>query len=112
MITGREQLWRGLGRLAQSALELMLNTLSFARIGAFALAHAALSNALLELASLIEVPALQIMALLLGHALIIVIEALVVFVQTTRLILFEFFTRFLRANGRIFRPLESPGTRP
>jgi len=112
LITGRAQLWRGLGRLAQSALELMLNTLSFARIGAFALAHAAMSNALLELASLIEVPALQIMALLLGHALIIVIEALVVFVQTTRLILFEFFTRFLRADGRIFRPLESPGTRP
>jgi vacuolar-type H+-ATPase subunit I/STV1 len=33
----------------------------------------------------------------------------VVFVQTTRLILFEFFTHFLRAEGRLFRPVAGPG---
>jgi V/A-type H+-transporting ATPase subunit I len=35
-------------------------------------------------------------------------EGLLVFVQSTRLVLFEFFTRFLRADGRLFRPLHGP----
>ena len=29
-------------------------------------------------------------------------------IQTTRLVLFEFFTRFLAAPGRVFRPLPAP----
>jgi len=35
-------------------------------------------------------------------------------VQTTRLVLFEFFTRFLRADGRLFRPAHGrePGEHP
>jgi len=106
--TGSRPLWHGLGRLAQSTLELVLNTLSFARIGAFALAHAALSHALLEIVALVEPPLVEAILLVLGHALIIAVEGLVVFVQTTRLVLFEFFSRFLRADGRLFRPLESP----
>jgi V/A-type H+-transporting ATPase subunit I len=40
-----------------------------------------------------------------GNALIIAIEGLVVGIQTTRLVLFEFFIRFLRGSGRAFRPL-------
>ncbi len=98
-------LLRGLGRLLMSAVELALNTLSFLRVGAFAIAHAALSKTLIGLTGMIETPALQILALVLGHGLIILVEGLVVFVQTTRLILFEFFIRFLRAEGRLFRPL-------
>ena len=42
------------------------------------------------------------------NALVIVLEAMVVSIQTTRLVLFEFFTRFLRAQGRAFRPLPAP----
>ena len=101
-------LLRGSGRLVFSTFELSLNTLSFLRVGAFALAHAALSHTLLHLVGLIEHPLLQAVALLLGHAVIILVEGLVVFVQTTRLILFEFFIRFLRAEGRLFRPVAGP----
>jgi V/A-type H+-transporting ATPase subunit I len=32
----------------------------------------------------------------------------VVTIQTTRLILFEFFIRFLQGTGRSFRPLAAP----
>ena len=45
------------------------------------------------------------LALLLGNLLGLVLEALLVYVQTTRLVLFEFFTRFLREEGRLFSPL-------
>ena len=40
-----------------------------------------------------------------GDAFVIALEAMVVGIQTTRLVLFEFFIRFLRGTGRAFRPL-------
>ena len=46
--------------------------------------------------------------LLLGNLVVIMLEGLVVTVQTTRLILFEFFIRFLQGSGRVFRPLAAP----
>ena len=103
-ITGR-RLIPGMGRLALSGLELTLNTLSFARVGAFAVAHTALTHSVLEIATQFDQKAVEMGVLLVGHASIIIFEGLVVYVQTTRLILFEFFTRFLRAEGRLFRPL-------
>ena len=98
----------GLGRLAYSTLELLLNTLSFGRVGAFAIAHTALTHTVVDIAAQFDRPAAEIAVLVIGHASIILLEGLVVFVQTTRLILFEFFTRFLRAEGRLFRPLGKP----
>ena len=47
--------------------------------------------------------------LVIGNIVIIALEGLVVSIQTTRLVLFEFFTRFLRVSGRRFRPLPAPG---
>jgi V/A-type H+-transporting ATPase subunit I len=44
----------------------------------------------------------------LGNVVILVLEAMVVSIQTTRLILFEFFMRFLFGTGRAFRPLSPP----
>jgi V/A-type H+-transporting ATPase subunit I len=46
--------------------------------------------------------------LVVGNALILVVEGLVVSIQTTRLVLFEFFTRFFHGEGREFRPLAAP----
>ncbi len=93
-----------LGDLLLSVFELAMNTLSFLRVGAFALAHAALSHAILTLADSVESVWLQGLILLIGNVFAVVMEGLLVFVQTTRLVLFEFFTRFLRADGRLFRP--------
>jgi V/A-type H+-transporting ATPase subunit I len=101
-------LLRGIGHLLQSVFELALNTFSFLRVGAFALAHAGLSSAILGLAGGIEETAARIVFLIIGHTLVVAVEGLVVFVQTTRLVLFEFFIRFLQADGRVFRPLPLP----
>jgi len=46
----------------------------------------------------------------LGNLFALALEGLLVFVQTTRLVLFEFFIRFLHTEGRLFRPLEVAGT--
>lgn len=48
-------------------------------------------------------------ALILGNLFTLVLETLLVYALTTRLVLFEFFTRFLLEEGRLFRPLRPPG---
>jgi V/A-type H+-transporting ATPase subunit I len=105
----------GLGALAElveRTLQILINTLSFARVGAFALAHAGLSSAIVSLMNASNSPLVQILVLVLGNAIVIVLEGLVVSIQTTRLVLFEFFTRFLAAEGRVFRPLPAPPSSP
>ncbi|MBF0462374.1 MAG: ATPase [Magnetococcales bacterium] len=97
-----------LGHLLEVTMQLAVNTLSFARVGAFALAHAGLSQAVVTLAGLTDQAWAAFLVLLLGNLLVIVLEGLVVSVQTTRLILFEFFIRFLKGEGRPFRPLVPP----
>jgi V/A-type H+-transporting ATPase subunit I len=89
----------------ETLLQLLVNTLSFVRVGAFALAHAGLAAAINALCAGIGTRWLAILGLALGNALLIVIEALVVGIQTTRLVLFEFFIRFLRGDGRALKPL-------
>ena len=97
-----------LTELLESVLQILVNTLSFVRVGAFALAHAGLSLAVVGLTEAPDSLVGKAVVLVLGNALIIVLEGLIVGIQTTRLVLFEFFVRFLRAEGRPFRPLMPP----
>ncbi|NOR39673.1 MAG: ATPase, partial [Gammaproteobacteria bacterium] len=101
-------LFGALGRLLEDGLRLLVNTVSFARVGAFALAHAGLSSALVALSESVTSTIATILIVVLGNALVIILEGLVVSIQTTRLVLFEFFMRFLRGSGRPFRPIASP----
>lgn len=97
----------GIGHLLESGMQILVNTLSFARVGAFALAHSSLSAAVVTLSEAAPWWG-SALILVLGNALIIALEGLVVSIQTTRLVLFEFFNRFLRGTGRVFRPLPAP----
>lgn len=97
-----------LGHLLEQVLQLAINTLSFARVGAFALAHAGLSAAIVALAQASGHPVAAVAVMFVGNVIVIVLEGLVVSVQATRLVLFEFFIRFLRGGGRVFRPLPLP----
>ena len=96
----------------ESLLQLVVNTISFVRVGAFALAHAGLSMAVVGLSEAADSLFFTVLILILGNVLIIALEGLVVAIQTTRLVLFEFFIRFLRAEGRPFRPLVPLVTTP
>ena len=94
--------------LVERTLQILINTLSFARVGAFALAHAGLSSAIVALMDAADGALVKSLVLVAGNAIVLVLEGLVVSIQTTRLVLFEFFTRFLTAEGRVFRPLPAP----
>ncbi len=101
---------KALGELVESMLQLAVNTVSFVRVGAFALAHAGLSAAVIGMAAATGGGLGWLLVMILGNALIIALEGLIVGIQTTRLLLFEFFIRFLTAEGRQLRPLTGPGT--
>ena len=100
----------GFGQLVQSTIEMLINTLSFARVGAFALAHAALESAVIGVADGVQSTVAAALIIVVGNLLVIVIEGMVVSIQTTRLIVFEFFARFFEARGRRFSPAPLPPT--
>jgi V/A-type H+-transporting ATPase subunit I len=106
--TGPRTALTALAELVETILQLLVNTVSFARAGAFALAHAGLSVAIVGLADA-SGPLFYLPVLVLGNAFVLALEGLVVGIQTTRLLLFEFFIRFLTGGGREFRPLVPPG---
>jgi V/A-type H+-transporting ATPase subunit I len=94
--------------LIERLLQILINTLSFARVGAFALAHAGLSSAIVALMDAGGNIVAKALVLVIGNVIVLVLETMVVSIQTTRLVLFEFFTRFLTAEGRVFHPLPAP----
>ncbi len=78
--------------------------------GECAHAHGGRSLAFITMAEATQSPVAAVLILLLGNVVVIMLEGLVVTIQTTRLILFEFFIRFLRGSGRSQRAEHAPGT--
>ena len=96
-----------LAEFVEKLMQLLVNTVSFSRVGAFALAHAGLSAAVVGLARTAGGAGFWII-IVAGNALILTLEGLVVGIQATRLMLFEFFIRFLEGEGRALAPLSPP----
>ncbi|MDH5737605.1 MAG: hypothetical protein OEZ23_04810, partial [Gammaproteobacteria bacterium] len=107
-----DALAHSIGDLLEYLLQLLVNTISFVRVGAFTLAHAGLGISVYSLAESSGHWVWSLAILIAGNIGIIALEGLVVFVQTTRLLLFEFFIRFLKASGRPFLPMVPPTYSP
>ena len=84
------------------------NTVSFVRVGAFALSHAVLNFTILTLTEMVGGPASVggIIVLIAGNALIIVLEGMIVAIQVIRLQYYEFFSKFFHETGREFKPFK------
>jgi V/A-type H+-transporting ATPase subunit I len=90
--------------LFESVISLLSNTLSFVRVGAFAVAHGGLSLAIFALAG--EEPDLGFwITILLGNLFIIGFEGLIVGIQTMRLHYYEILGKFFHGGGMRFEPL-------
>jgi V/A-type H+-transporting ATPase subunit I len=90
--------------LFESVISLLSNTLSFVRVGAFAVAHGGLSLAIFSLAG--EEPGLGFwITILLGNIFIIGFEGLIVGIQTMRLHYYEILGKFFHGGGMRFEPL-------
>ncbi len=88
----------------ESILNYLANTLSFLRVAAFSLNHAALAIAVFTLANMIGNPGDWIM-IILGNLFIVIVEGGIVTIQVLRLEYYEGFSRFFRGDGRVFIPL-------
>ncbi|MGC9469300.1 MAG: V-type ATP synthase subunit I [Anaerolineae bacterium] len=97
----------GLFELFETLLSLISNTLSYVRMGAFAVAHGALGLVVFILARLVD-PSEGVgywIVALLGNLLVIGFEGMIVGIQTLRLEYYEFFSKFFTGRGKPYRPL-------
>jgi V/A-type H+-transporting ATPase subunit I len=83
-------------------LSFFSNTLSFVRIGAFAVSHAAMMEVVLMLAGA-EAGHPNWIAVVLGNLFVMGMEGLIVGIQVLRLEYYEMFSRFYKGDGRPFR---------
>ncbi|MCD6520756.1 MAG: hypothetical protein J7M05_12640 [Anaerolineae bacterium] len=98
--------------LFETLISYISNTLSYVRLGAFAVAHAGLSTVVFLFADAVgdglTGTILRALILIFGNILIIGFEGLIVAIQTMRLEYYELFGKFFKGEGIPFKPLTLP----
>jgi V/A-type H+-transporting ATPase subunit I len=98
--------------LFEALISYISNTLSYVRLGAFAVAHAGLSTVVFLLADMIGSGSSgsvgRAAVIVFGNIFVIGFEGLIVAIQTLRLEYYEFFGKFFKGDGIPFRPLSLP----
>jgi V/A-type H+-transporting ATPase subunit I len=99
--------FRSLFELFEVLISLLSNSISFVRVGAFAIAHVGLVEVVFILAQLVS-PGQGIgywLVVAFGNLFIIGFEGVIVGIQTLRLTYYEFFSKFFNGGGMRYEPL-------
>lgn len=93
----------------EAILSYLANTISFVRLAAYAMSHAALIFAAFVLAAQVRDFSfggsfLSLLVIILGNLIAIVLEGVIVSVQALRLEYYEFFGKFFSGGGKPFEP--------
>lgn len=91
--------------LIETILSFLSNTISFIRVGAFAINHVGLFLAFATMAKMVNQPIAGIFILILGNVIIICLEGLIVFIQGLRLEYYELFNKYFKGDGREYIPV-------
>lgn len=91
--------------VVETLLSMFSNTLSFIRVGAFALNHVGLFVAFSAMASMTKSGVTSVLILILGNIIIICLEGLIVFIQGLRLEYYELFSKYYEGGGVSFEPV-------
>jgi len=96
----------GIVELLETVSTVISNSVSFLRVGAFALSHAVLSYIVFTMTDLVggSLSAGGLLVGLFGNAIIIFLEGLIVAIQVVRLQYYEFFSKFFTETGKEFTP--------
>ncbi|WP_346707343.1 V-type ATPase 116kDa subunit family protein [Massilistercora timonensis] len=97
---------QGFFELFETMLSYFSNTLSYVRIGAFAVSHAAIMEVVLMLSGATD-GSPNIIGLVIGNIVVCGLEGLVVGIQVLRLEYYEMFSRFYKGTGREFKPFKN-----
>lgn len=93
----------------EAVLSYLANTISFVRLAAYAMSHAALLVAALMIAGEVrDIPVaggvLSVLVIILGNLVAMVLEGIIASVQALRLEYYEFFGKFFSGSGQPFAP--------
>jgi V/A-type H+-transporting ATPase subunit I len=93
----------------EKIISMLSNTLSYVRVGAFAIVHAGFTGAVFVIAKLVSGGEADGFAywtvVALGNLFVIGLEGFIVTIQTMRLHYYEFFSKFFLGGGANFEPL-------
>jgi len=95
----------------EAVLSYMANTISFVRLAAYAMSHAAILMATFLMAAEVQKISvgggvLSILVLVVGNIVAILLEGVVASVQALRLEYYEFFGKFFSGTGKAFNPFQ------
>ncbi|MGM0395970.1 MAG: V-type ATP synthase subunit I [Bacillota bacterium] len=91
--------------LVDTFLSMLSGTISFIRVGAFALTHVGLFLAFETIGHMMGSTVGNVIVLIIGNIFILGLEGLIVFIQGMRLQYYELFSRYYRGDGRKFNPV-------
>lgn len=91
--------------LFEALLSILSNTVSFVRVGAFALNHAGFFMAFQILGEM-QGKSGSVITMIFGNILVIVLEGMIVAIQGLRLEYYELFSRFFEGEGTAFQPFK------
>ena len=101
---------KGIVEILETISTYVSNTVSFLRVGAFALSHAVLSFIVFffaeRVSGVVAGTALAILIFIIGNLIIILLEGLIVAIQVVRLQYYEFFNKFFVETGVEFAPFK------
>lgn len=97
-----------LSNVAHLSLAMIANALSFIRVSAFNIGHAALTLSIIQIGNLLGemIGGGEYLTLFLGNLIIIVLEGMIVFIQALRLEYYEFYSRFFEKGKREYKPIK------
>ena len=101
---------QGFFEMFETLLSYFSNTISFIRIGAFAVSHAAIMEVVLQLAGA-ESGNPNWIGVIFGNLFVCGFEGLIVGIQVLRLEYYEMFSRFYKGSGHAFDPYTKKNTK-
>ena len=105
---------QSLAEVLEKFISMLSNTLSYVRVGAFAIVHAGFTGAVFVIARLVgggeESGFGYWTVVVLGNLFVIGLEGFIVTIQTMRLHYYEFFSKFFSGGGSAYEPLALAST--
>jgi V/A-type H+-transporting ATPase subunit I len=89
----------GIISFIEALISTVSNTISYLRIMALSLVHSVMSQMIISISGGHPV------VVFIGALAVIVLEGLIIFIQTTRLVWVEWFSKFYKGDGRTFKPI-------
>ncbi|HZH92632.1 MAG TPA: V-type ATPase 116kDa subunit family protein [Tissierellaceae bacterium] len=91
--------------LIETFLSMLSGTISFIRVGAFALTHVGLFLAFETIGHMMGSAMGNVIVLIIGNIFVLGLEGLIVFIQGMRLQYYELFSRYYSGDGKEFNPV-------